>query len=168
MDGTNEAAFQSFLGAEQFGGHHPFLCLLHADEAWQEPAASASMKAMPRLLKTETDAGGARHQADVHGQAHGDADADGRTVDRSHDRLQAVEDRERDQIAGLALLRGIAIIPDLEGAGAAGDIRTGAKGPAGARHDDGAHLIHRIHTLEEVDEFPAHDRGKSVQLVRGG
>src|SRR6266849_10106316 len=164
MDGTHQPAFQRFLSAEQLGRHHPFLRLLHADQPRQEPAGSR-LHRHAALVEDEADAGGRRHHPHVHRQAHGDADAHRRAVDRRHDRFQAIEDRQRDRIAGIALLRLVAVVPHLEGAAAARDIGAGAEGPAGAADDDGAHLVHRVHALEEVYKFPAHRRVEGVELV---
>ena len=55
---------------------------------------------------------------------------------------------------GLALLRLVAVVPDLEGAAAAGDVGAGAEGAAGAGDDDGAHLVHRIHAAGRSRSVP--------------
>lgn len=64
-----------------------------ADEARQEERRRG-FHDEPAAREDEADFCGARCDADVHGQRHGDADADGGALERADGGLAAVEDGE--------------------------------------------------------------------------
>ena len=116
---------------------------------------------MPRREKTKPKRACVRGDADIHRQLHGGADADGRTVDRGDDGLEAFIDRQRHAAAAVAHAlvgeigavggTGIAFGPvgalfGIEGVGAGRQIGAGAEAAALAGDDDGTDIVVR-HSL---------------------
>ena len=158
-------------------GVTPLQRLADADDARQEPARGRLRHdAALREHKTEPRIFG--RNADIHRQLHGDADADRRAVHRRDDRLQALEDAQRDLSAAVADLR-IAVVDAaigeplhrpapcvaIEGAGAGRKVGAGAKTASRAGHDDGANVVVLVGGIEGVDQFLLHGAVEGVELV---
>ena len=179
-DLADEAAMKRFLRVEDAARVTPFQRLADADNARQEEAgrrfrhdaATREHEAETRILRSD---------ADIHGELHGETDADRRAVHRADDGLEALIDRQRHPAAAVAhalvavvdggvgtgiALGAAGIAVGIEGGGAGGKIGAGAEGPAGAGHDDGAHFIVAIHFREHVDHLVHHRAGEGVELLR--
>ena len=105
---ADEAAAERFLCRENPTRVAPLQRLRDADDARQEPARRC-LRHDAALGEHEAEARGVAGDADIHRKLHGDADADGRAVDRGDHRLQAFEDAQRNLTAAVADLR-VAIV----------------------------------------------------------
>jgi hypothetical protein len=135
-------------GREDAAGVAPLQRGLQADEAGQEPGGGG-LRRDAAAGEDEAELRVGAGQADVHGQLHGDADADRGAVHGGDQGLQAVVHAQRHAAAAVAVdvadLAGLALqrlgVGAVEGGPAAGQVRAGAEGAAGAGDDHGADVV---------------------------
>src|SRR4051812_48315566 len=109
MHAAKQAGFAALLGPEDARRVAPLERLADSHEARQEPAG-AGLGDDSATREDEADLGAPDGEPDVHRERHGDADADGRTIDRGDHRLVTIEDAARDAaaaIADIAILLGL-------------------------------------------------------------
>ena len=136
VEAAHQAAGQRLGGREDVAPVGPLQGPVDAHDPGQEPAG-AGLGHDPPAGEDEAHAGVLGREADVHGQGHGDAHADGRTVDGGDDRLEQAEDAQGQQPAAVPPLLGrrarwvVGVV--VEGLCAQGEVGAGAEGPARGR-----------------------------------
>ena len=160
----DEPPGEGLLGREHAARRDPLHGAADADHAGQEPAA-AGLGHDAAAREHEADPRPACGNADVHGECHRGADADGGPVDGGDDGLLRLEDAERDAAAAVAVCVDGLLAAVVEGVAAAAEVRAGAEGAAGAGHDHDAARRVVAQLGERRAELGQHRIGERVAAV---
>src|SRR5438067_808303 len=161
---------EGLLDVEHAARIRPFCRLADADDPRQEPRRSR-LGHQPPTSEHEPEAGALRCQSDVHWQRHRCPDADRRTVHRGDHGLRAPEDAQRHQSTFVTVLAvALEQFGVVERPASFAEVGAGTEAPPSAGHDDDAHVVVGVGSIEGVQQLfvhPVRERVESVGTLEG-
>ncbi len=160
--GVDGADLQGVLGLVFLARGDPLDGVIAADQARQADGA-AEARVDAQLDFRQADLGGRAHHAEVRGQAHLQAAAEGDAVDRGNGGYVQVFEVAED-LVGFEVARHQFLVGQLEVVNELGDVGTNDEHVLAAGHD---HALDRCIGLDRIDCRTQLTEGETVELVDG-
>ena len=171
MGTVEQPGLHAFFGHEDITADDPFHGFLNTHHPRQEPGGTG-FRGQPPLGEDKTDLAVGRHQANIHGQGHGDTHPHGSAIDGTDDRFAAVVDGQGHLTTGVTnlLQRRIhpfgVIVAEHIAALFRLHFHAGTEHLAGTGNDHRAHRVILIRLAKGMYQLILHAQGKGVEPVR--